>query len=221
MSVSEARNKKDMIRWGVTLALGMLVYLWRVVLPTNVEITVGIAVLETVLSLTLTATLIFINRQELKKRLIKKITGKDVLKTIVTFIVVIFFGVALDWLALFNLIFGVDIVPSQPPTAWVAGEFARVFPLGLFISSVIAAPIWEEIAFRMAGRNLFSNKIFFVLITTFLFVFIHTGFALTTGLTYAVAGILFGIAYLVTKDLRIMMFVHSLWNLMVHVTLLS
>ena len=48
------------LRAGLSLALGMLVVLWRVFLPTNVTITVGIVILVAALDLALLAALIIL-----------------------------------------------------------------------------------------------------------------------------------------------------------------
>ena len=208
MIINETTNKKDKIRWGLTLALGMLVVLWRVFLPTNVEITTGLVILVAVLDMVLTASLVFINRQELKEAFQKKFGIKGFLKFVLCCVLYLVYvniqGIVIHFAE-------IELAPS--PASWVAEEFHRIFPLGLFISTAIAAPIWEEIAFRMAGQNLIKNKILFVLITTLLFVFIHTGFALSTGLFYALSGIGFAVIYLATKDIRIVIGVHFMWNL--------
>jgi len=44
---------------------------------------------------------------------------------------------------------------------------------------VVAAPVFEEISFRMAGRNLIKNGFLYVMITSLLFGFIHTGAFMT------------------------------------------
>lgn len=224
----------DNLRAGLSLALGMLVVLWRVFLPTNVTITVGIVILVAALDLVLLAALIILNKDELRAVFAKKITLKTVLITLLCY--VLFFVGTIIWnnvvLIAGNLVTGeADIatlfgpyeaelwMPPQSPAAWVGLEFSRIFPIGFFISSVIAAPIWEEIAFRMAGKNLIKNKLLFVLVTTILFVFIHTGFAFETGGGYAYAGIAFAVIYLTTKDIRVAMGVHLLNNLLANIML--
>jgi membrane protease YdiL (CAAX protease family) len=204
--VNQNERLNDKTRALLSLILGTLVVLWRVVLPTNVEITFGIVALVMALDLLLTAALVFINRYELKEAFSKRFTIKTL-------------GVIILWLVLFvafsilgEIAISALLTPFMPPAAWVSGQFSGIFPLSMIICGVIAAPIWEEIAFRMAGRSLIKNKILFVLITTILFVFIHTGFAMGTGAPYAISGVAFAIMYLVTKDIRIVMAVHFLGN---------
>ena len=210
----------DKARGALTLALGMLVVLWRVILPTNVEITTGIVIMVAVLDLVLTATLILINKNELRKVFARRFSGKDILKTIVCFIIFFAF-VTVSGIGL-QLVLGVlEIEIIGSPAAWVAQQFFVIFPIGVFISTVIAAPIWEEIVFRMAGKHLIKNKFLFVVITTFLFVFIHTGpLYLDRGLFYAFAGIGYAIIYLITKDIRIAIGVHFLNNLLAAIMIL-
>jgi len=215
----------DRARWVLTLALGMLVILWRLVLPiTASDITVATVLTTAGLDLVLTAVLILINRHELKEAFIRKFALKDFFKIIVCFIIFFIFVNASQTLLGFT---GIQLI--QSPAAWVADQYSVVFPVGLIISVLVAAPIWEEIAFRMAGRNLIKNKFLFVLITTFLFVLIHTGtylianvsdvgfsipFAFTSGMAYVFAGIGYAVTYFVTKDIRIVIGVHFLQNLM-------
>jgi len=197
----------------LTLALGMLVVLWRVILPTNVEITIGIIILVALLDLALTVTLILINKNELREVFARKFSGNDFLKTILCFVIFFIFITVSD-IGLQLVLDVLEIETIGSPAAWVAQQFSVVFPLGLIISTVIAAPIWEEIAFRMAGKNLIKNKFLFIVITTFLFVFIHTGpFYLDRGMFYALAGIGYAAIYLITKDIRIAIGVHFLNNL--------
>jgi membrane protease YdiL (CAAX protease family) len=189
-------------------------------LPTNVEITVGIVALVAALDVILTAALIYINRHELKEAFVRRFTKWDLLKVVICFVAFFVFvqlimdiGLQLALILIYSVT-GVEVVFAQAPAAWVANEFFGVFPIGLFVSTVVTAPVWEEISFRLAGRNIIKNKFLFVVITTILFVFIHTGFAMSTGFSYAFSGIAFAVIYLVTKDIRIVIAVHMLNNLL-------
>jgi len=206
-------SKKDVARWVISLALGMLAVLWRVVLPTNVEITMGIVTLAVVLDLILTAFVIFLNRKELKiafaKRFTLKDTGKTALLIVADFIII-------TTLIMFVSINGVPLpdLMANAPAALVASEFQAVFMIGAFISMVIFAPIWEEIVFRLAGKNLLKNGVLFVVVTSCLFAFIHTAnFSIGDNLFYLASGAIYAVAYLVFKDIRIVMAAHFVWNL--------
>ena len=211
----------DKLRWGQTLALGMLVSLWRILLPTNTDITIAVVALVALLDLALTAAVVFLNRKELKDAWARRFAGKDVVRTVVLF------AICVSAHRIFSLIYQVPIngVPiietlanTPPPADWVAMEFQRVFPLGIFISAVILAPIWEETVFRLAGKNLIKNPILFVVITTCMFAFIHTvNFSIVSSMNYLFFGLVFSVSYLVLKDIRILMITHFLWNLMVSI----
>ena len=153
------------------------------------------------------------------------IIPKDFIKVIVCFIIFSIFSIVSQLLLGLT---GIQLI-EQSPAAWVAEQYSVVFPIGLIISVLVAAPIWEEIAFRMAGRNLIKNKFLFVLVSTLLFVLIHTGtylianvsdvgfnipFVFTSGMFYMIAGIGYAVIYLVTKDIRIVIGAHFLQNLM-------
>ncbi|MCL2718048.1 MAG: CPBP family intramembrane metalloprotease [Lachnospiraceae bacterium] len=205
MNTSDSKNKKDIFKWGLSLTLGTMVVLWRVVFTTRMEITINTVILVMTLDLLLTLTLIFINRHELKEAFSRKIVKKDFL------ILGLWFIIYLAVSVLAELINGFLSLPYAP-AAWVSGEFNTIFPLGMVVCGVLTAPVWEEIAFRMAGRNLFKNKFLFVFITTFLFTFIHTGLALKTGLGYVAVGVVLAVMYLKTKDIRMVIAIHFVTN---------
>ena len=212
---STVSTKKDMIRWGISLAIGMLVVLWRVILPTNIEITTGIVILVAALDLILTGTLIFINRKELIEIFATKNDNKDLSKNII-WCSAFYIGATVLTVVTrltYSAITGVAEI-ADAPAAWVADEFQLIFPLGIFISTVIAAPIWEEIAFRMSGKHLFKNPVLFVLASSLLFAFIHTAnFSIIDNSMYFFMGVSFCLMYLKTKNLKMVMIVHALINL--------
>lgn len=212
MNISETTDKKDMTRWGLTLALGMLVLFWRIVLPTNMEITTGIVVLAVMLDLALSTAVVFLNRKELKEVFAMRFTFKDGLKTLVLIVVDFILGIGM---VMISTTTGLpEGIMENAPAALIAAEFQAVFPIGAFISMVILAPIWEEIVFRLAGKNLFKNPILFVIITACLFAFIHTvNFSIVDNLFYLLSGVVYGVAYLIFKDIRILMIAHFFWNL--------
>lgn len=229
MNNSTLNDSGDMRRWGLTLVLGMLVTLWRVVLPTNIEITTGVVILVAALDIILTTILIFINRKELREAFMRKFKVKDFLKIIIGYVLLylcmVFIPMALNKAILLlcnvfpvmsNLIVepGFSVIYMEAPAAWVGNEFSRVFPLGVSISMLIAAPIFEEITFRMAGRNLIKNTFLYVFITSWMFAFIHTcNFFAFSNINYFIYGLVFALIYFKTKDLRITMAIHFLNNL--------
>ncbi|MCL2110878.1 MAG: CPBP family intramembrane metalloprotease [Clostridiales bacterium] len=226
------RGLGDNARWGTILALGMLVLIWRIIIPTNVEITTATVVLTAGLDLALTAAVVFLARKELKEVFARKFALKDVLKTIaffaVSYIVMMVFGVLLLVLTADGVTLGGFMANAQdpawlesimanapvPPSEWVAEQYAAVFPLGVVISMVICAPVWEEIAFRMAGRNLLKNPVLYVAASSCLFAFIHTvNFSIAENSTFLVFGAIYAVGYLILKDVRILMITHCVNNI--------
>jgi len=209
MTGDDANAKQDMIRCGISLALGMLVVLWRVVMSTTVEITIGAVILVAALDLLLTGILVFINKNELKEIFAKKY-DKNVLSLNIIWCSAFYIGATILNLVIrlaYGAITGVKEIPDAP-AAWVADQFQLIFPPGIFISTVIAAPIWEEIAFRMAGKRLFKNSVLFILVSSLLFAFIHTAnFSFIDNSMYFIMGVSFCAMYLKTKDLKMIMIV--------------
>lgn len=234
MNTSESQSKSDMIKAGISLMLGMLVVFWRVVLPINVEITQSIVLLTAVLDVCLTAALIIINRKKLKDVIVRKFGTRDLIKIFFGYVLIyIVVGVFLFPRLLQPIIFLMNDMPITldsilnpvytvtSSAAWVAYEYFNIFPIGVFISAAIAAPVWEEISFRMAGRNLIKNSVLYVLISSALFGFIHTASFLDISiLWYFVVGIGFSIVYLKTKDLRIVVGIHFINNFIVSVAMI-
>ena len=224
MGVNETKSNNHMIKAGISLALGVLVVLWRVVLPRSVDITVSIVIMTAALDIILTAALIFINRKELKDAVVRKFRIKDFLKIILGFILLYIVIQQLFSFLIQPLLLHINDMPitfeavfnrsytSVSYAAWVASEYAVIFPLGIIVSAILAS-VWEEIAFRMAGRNLIKNSVLYVLITSLLFGFIHTASFFTLSiLWYFVVGVVLSIIYLRTKDLRLVIGIHFLNN---------
>lgn len=210
MTVNEGGAKGGLqgkMRYGLTLVLGMLVLFWRIVIPTQVDITAGIVILCVALDLILTASVVFLNRKELKEAFSKRFTGKVFLKIILAFVILY---VASIIVVVILITLGIE--PADPARL-VGSEFRRVFPLGAVISMVIVAPLLEETVFRMAGKNLIKNGVLYVLITSLLFAFIHTvNFSIVDNIDYFISGVVFSAVYLKTKDIRITMGAHFLFN---------
>jgi len=209
-NIQETVSNNDKTRWGITLAIGMLVLFWRIILPSNVEITIAIIVLVVLLDVILTVAVVFLNKTELMDAWKQKFTFKIPLKAVL--FVVIDFVLTTGIIVVITLS---GIVLEDAPASLIATEFGAIFPLGAFITVVILAPVWEEIVFRMAGRNFFKNPIIFVIITACMFAFIHTVNFGTGNIFYLISGVIYGIGYLIFKDIRIMIIAHFIWNLII------
>jgi membrane protease YdiL (CAAX protease family) len=208
--IQKSITHEDKPRALLTLALGMLVLLWRVILPREFAMSWPLALAICALDIALAAAIVWLNRKYLKKVFEKKFTGKDWLKVLGGFVIV-FLASVIGGL----LIVALGGEDSVAPAQQVGLDYSALFPIGAIISIVITAPIWEELAFRYAGRKLFKNKILYVIIPTLLFAFIHTvNFSLIDNLSYLVFGAGLALIYLWFKDIRINMLVHFLWNIM-------
>lgn len=217
-----SNNKKtdansNKLKYVLTMAIGMLVLFWRVLLPQNTEISVGTVVLVMTLDLALMATVIFLSRKELAEVFAKKFTIKDGLKALLVF--VLSYIVSIGTAIIMNTLGMLSLVQGEvSPTQFIVMEYMRLFPIGLFISTVITAPIWEEIVFRMLGKKVINNSILYIIITSLLFAFIHSvNFSLADNFSNITWGAFMAIAYLKVKDVRILMLAHFMTNLMAFV----
>ena len=100
--------------------------------------------------------------------------------------------------------------------------------VGMIISTVLVAPVVEELIFRGLLQKLFFKKmdsvksvVIFVLVSGILFGFIHTfNFSLEI-IPYASAGVIFALTYVFTKDVRYGMILHAINNLIGILSLLK
>ena len=111
-------------------------------------------------------------------------------------------------------------------------ETFEIAPLYTFISAVFIAPVLEELVFRQGIRNIFENKIIFILCSGLLFGSMHVITSFTSYyellyiIPYSIPGLIF--AYLLTKTNNIFIpislhFIHNgvLMSLQVLLYLLS
>ena len=202
-----------------TIILGLSIVLVRVLMPTHNTISKTLIILECTLEMLIAISIVLINLNEIKNMFKKKYASTDQFftKVIIVFALVTF-GNGIIQLAiggLSKLLFNYDLANACDPAAQVAEEFVKVFPFGLMISTCIAAPIAEELAFRYTFKKIINNKISYVIISSLLFGFIHTASFLTLGiLNYAVFGALFCIAYLKIDDIRVLIAAHMFNNIL-------
>lgn len=136
----------------------------------------------------------------------------------------------------FGLIFGTSMLvsiiytlidftqPAQNQSAWEeiisSGTFGVIATVA---SSVLFAPIVEELVFRYAGFSILrkfniSEKAYpyvAVIVTSFLFGFIHVmGDNLLQILFYSGLGAVLGFTYYRSKNILVPIAVHMIWNLM-------
>jgi len=206
----------------LTIILGMMITLVRVVMPMHFEITTNIVILETILELSIGIAVVWLNRKALKEAFKRKFTKKDC-EDIVKYWAIVYIAVIIFLLVAsftYQSITGQSFneVTSGAPAAFVGEEFKKIFPIGVIMTMCITAPIVEEIVFRMTFKNVIKNNILFILISSLLFGFIHTANFFTLGIIeYFFCGCLFAAIYLKTKDIRITIGTHMLYNIMLFV----
>ena len=216
MSVN-VNKKSEFIRQIVTICLGLLIVVSRVIYPTNVEITKTTVIIETIVELLICIGVIFLNRVKLKEIFSKKINyGKLILSTLkiagLILLGQVFFSIIIS--ILFGLL-SINIDELYDPAAIVGEQFSIIFPIGVMFTQCITAPITEEIVFRMTCKDLFKNKYLFIIISSLLFGFIHTAnFFNISILNYAIVGVIFSILYIRNKDdLRVLISGHMFFNI--------
>lgn len=91
-------------------------------------------------------------------------------------------------------------------------------PIFIFIQAVILAPIIEELVFRQAFRNIFSNNIIFILASGIVFGSMHvfTSYNSLTDLLYiipySIPGIIFAYTLVKSKNIFVPMGLHFIHN---------
>lgn len=90
----------------------------------------------------------------------------------------------------------------------------KTLPIYSFISMVITAPLSEEIAFRGSFKNFTNNKTLYLIVTSFLFGFIHVAFSgdYINILPYAALGFFLSKAYYETDNILVSTIIHSFHN---------
>lgn len=96
----------------------------------------------------------------------------------------------------------------------------KYYPIYMSFSSVIYAPIVEELIFRKSIKNLFNDNVLFVLMSGLIFGLIHvvgTGNEgineILMGIPYIIMGLDFAYIYAKTKNIFTTMTLHSIHNL--------
>ena len=89
------------------------------------------------------------------------------------------------------------------------------YPIYSLISMVMVAPLLEEITFRLSFKNVFKDKNLFLLISTFIFGFIHVFFNgdYINIIPYMALGYFLGKIYYETDNLFYSYLVHAAHNL--------
>lgn len=211
---------KEKITKIITILIGLCIVFARIILPSNITITKNIVILEMFLEFLICMVVITLNRKDITK-ILKEKTKEKLWKYILKIIFLVFlvqigrFIIMFIWMFIYYLITG-TIVDITPAALEVENSFFKVAPIPLFICQCIIAPVSEEIVFRKTLHELIKNKFIYVIISSLLFGFIHTGNFLTFSiLNYVILGSIYCIIYLKNKDLKQLIGIHMLNNIIV------
>lgn len=84
-----------------------------------------------------------------------------------------FWLLAIAIMMMSNLLINIFINNGLPSNEETIRELFKISPIYIFISSVIVAPIVEELVFRQAFRNIITNKYLFIIVSGLIFGGLH------------------------------------------------
>ena len=84
-----------------------------------------------------------------------------------------FWLIAVAIMMISNLIINIVMSGDMPSNEETLRETFKISPFYIFFSSVIFAPLVEELVFRQSIRNIIPNKIFFILVSGLVFGGLH------------------------------------------------
>lgn len=222
--------KKDITRNIITVLLGLCIVFARIIYPTHVNITKTTVIIEFLLELTICLSIIFINRFQLKEIFSKKIEhkGKFFLKIVAIWAIMFFGTTILNIIVqiIYGSITGVSLAEAYDPAAEVGTIFQNTFFLPVLLVQCILAPIEEELVFRYTFRNIFKKNNFiniflYVVISSWLFGFIHSASLFAPGMiTYICTGFILSLTYLKFKDIRLLIGAHISYNSLLWIIML-
>ncbi|MBO5183038.1 MAG: CPBP family intramembrane metalloprotease [Bacilli bacterium] len=101
-------------------------------------------------------------------------------------------------------------------------NYIQIFPVYMAFSTIIYAPIVEEITFRKTFRNLISNKYLFIILSGMVFGLVHISSNTSLNdflmvIPYIIMGIDLSYIYYKTDTIYTTMIIHSLHNLILFI----
>lgn len=155
---------------------------------------------------------ILIYKKELKIDL-KKFNIKTLIKYIPIYIIGLIF-MAISSYVISKI---TNIETSQNET--LVRQYIKLFPIYMSFSTVLYAPIVEEITFRKTFRNIINDKVLFILISGIMFGIIHISISNNTTndllmiIPYLIMGIDFSYIYYKSDNIFTTITIHSIHNL--------
>ncbi|MEG2609460.1 MAG: CPBP family intramembrane glutamic endopeptidase [Bacilli bacterium] len=107
---------------------------------------------------------------------------------------------------------------NTPNNQDAINDMFKNMPIYTFIVSVMLAPVVEELVFRFSLRNIFNNKILFILLSGIVFGSFHVIGSFETALDllyiipYSIPGIIFAYTYVKSKNIFVPMWLHFCHN---------
>lgn len=108
---------------------------------------------------------------------------------------------------------------GEPANQTALNARDQQFPIFSFISSIIIAPIKEELIFRLLPSKFINNKILFIIVSSVVFAGIHVIHDPNPFYYiwfYMIVSLYLGFRYYKTKDILVTISIHSYFNLLAH-----
>lgn len=158
--------------------------------------------------------LVYLYKDELKSDLKKFKKNGD--KLITKYFPIYLLGVFLMGISnsILSYITGIELSSNEQTIR----SLIKFYPVYMIFSSVIYAPIVEELIFRKSIRKIFDDKIIFILTSGFLFGLVHVIGSSSSlneilmGIPYMIMGIDLAYIYYKSDNIYTTMFIHSMHN---------
>ena len=167
----------------------------------NVQEHIGVASIISMFGLFLVLFILYFSKIKTQT---KKITKKDIIFILVSFVIVIGINLILS-----SLIKYLNVAMENQD---YVSSLLSTYAIPSILISTILVPLAEEIVFRYSLGSLINNKVVFVIVSSLLFALFH-GIGIAT-LLYFFLGVAFAIIYLkADKNFMVSYFVHVLNNI--------
>jgi len=181
--------------------------------PIDIPIELEIIYLMAYSSL-IAAIIIFIHRKKLRKdfQKFKKNSTKYFSKYIK------YWFLCLGIMMISNLLINTLVTNNLPANEQAVRDIFDISPIYIFFSAVLYAPVVEELVFRQSIKNIFSNKIVFIIISGLIFGGMHVfgDFKTLTDLLYIIPysapGIIFAYMLADSDNICVPMSFHFIHN---------
>ena len=131
------------------------------------------------------------------------------------FFVLLMYGV----ISFLDLIFSHSLDIGTPENQEIIEEMFRMTPITIAVSTVLVAPVVEELIFRgfffayFMKKDTFSSKLMIVIISSLVFGLAHEFYPSISLLYYSSIGAVLALTYLYTKNIKYSILLHLINNL--------